>query len=238
MMTGKQERDSQRMAYLQALGVTVWKLRRHEKNCPTASESQSPPSVPLLQTVDSDAWEVLQNEALRCQQCGLAKHRQQVVFGCGDRQAKWLLVGEAPGAQEDQQGQPFVGRAGKLLNAMLFAMGLSRQEVYIANVLKCRPPGNRDPLGEECRQCLPYLRRQLQLLQPSIILAMGRFAAQALLQTNEPISQLRGRQHVFEQTGTPLLVTYHPAYLLRSPLQKRKVWVDLQIALKVAATLI
>ncbi len=231
-------------AYLQAMGVSLWELRssRAKKN---DSRVVTPPNSSTGATggqVFEDGrllgdWEKLQDLVRNCHRCALAEHRQHVVFGAGDHRARWLLVGEAPGAQEDKEGLPFVGRAGQLLNAMLFAMGLQRDEVYIANVLKCRPPGNRDPLGEECQQCMPYLHQQLRLLQPTIILAMGRFAAQALLKTTDPIGSLRGQQHVFAETGTPLLVTYHPAYLLRSPLQKRLVWSDLQLALSVEAGL-
>jgi len=225
--------SEKQQAYLTALGVTVWESRSDKaarQQRPTPEQIIAGQQNPEVRPSD---WETLQHEATSCQRCGLSNHRTQVVFGTGDLQARWMLVGEAPGAQEDKEGLPFVGRAGQLLTAMLMAMGLSRQEVYIANVLKCRPPGNRDPLGEESQQCLPYLYRQLELLQPAIILAMGRFAAQALLKTSEPIGQLRGREHRFEATGTPLVVTYHPAYLLRSPLEKRKVWLDLQFALRI-----
>ncbi len=219
------------------MGVTLWEERLSEKHLSEKKIIQPVTAPQSDGNPDQQGWETLRNEVLNCYQCSLAKLRRHVVFGAGDRRARWMLVGEAPGAQEDKEGLPFVGRAGHLLNAILMAMGLSRQEVYIANVLKCRPPGNRDPLGEECRLCLPFLHQQLRLLQPAIILAMGRFAAQALLKTTDPISELRGRQHIFAETGTPLLVTYHPAYLLRSPLQKRKVWSDLQLALRIEARL-
>jgi DNA polymerase len=156
--------------------------------------------------------------------------RTQTVFGVGDRRADWLVIGEAPGADEDQQGEPFVGRAGQLLNAMLFAIGLAREQVYIANILKCRPPGNRDPRPEEVVCCEPYLFRQIELIQPKIILAVGRIAAQNLLKTDTPIGKLRGQLHRFGAAGIPVVVTYHPAYLLRSPTEKRKAWDDLQFA--------
>jgi len=220
-------------AYLQALGVTVWTQRSD----PLATPQQSTSPIETIGSNCSESdqmdWYSLRQAVEGCQRCALAAQRQRTVFGTGDQQARWLLVGEAPGAQEDKEGLPFVGPAGQLLNAMLQAMGLARQNVYIANVLKCRPPGNRDPLGEECRQCLPYLSRQIQLLQPAIILAMGRFAAQALLQTTTSIGLLRGLEHQFENSGIPLVVTYHPAYLLRSPLEKRKAWTDLQLALRI-----
>jgi DNA polymerase len=165
-----------------------------------------------------------------CQACGLCGQRKQAVVGTGHAQARWMLVGEAPGEQEDLHGEPFVGRAGQLLDRMLQASGLTRadatpeQQVYIANVIKCRPPGNRNPTPEEVQQCEPYLVRQVQLVQPRLIVAMGRFAAQALLKSSEPIGKLRGRIHDFE--GTPVVVTYHPAYLLRNPADKALAWDD------------
>jgi DNA polymerase len=177
---------------------------------------------------DPVAWEALATEVRGCVQCGLQATRTQTVFGVGDIRAELLVVGEAPGADEDRQGEPFVGRAGQLLNAMLRAMGTPRDTVYIANVLKCRPPGNRDPGPEEVRCCLPYLQRQIDLLAPRLMLAVGRIAAQNLLATDTPIGKLRGSLHRFGSQQTPLIVTYHPAYLLRSPGEKRKVWVDLR----------
>jgi DNA polymerase len=141
-----------------------------------------------------------------------------------------LLIGEAPGAEEDRQGEPFVGRAGQLLNAMLRAIGLHRQQVYIANILKCRPPNNRDPRSEEAAECFPYLQRQIELIQPKLILALGRIAAQRLLDNQTSLGRLRGTTHRFEPGGVPVVVTYHPAYLLRSPADKRKAWEDLLYA--------
>jgi len=170
-----------------------------------------------------------------CEKCALHKARTHTVFGVGNAAAQWMLVGEAPGAEEDRQGLPFVGRAGHLLTAMLFALGLARDDVYIANVLKCRPPENRDPMGEEVTRCEPYLHRQVELVRPKIIVALGRFAAQSLLKTNRPIGKLRGERFVYGDTGIPLIVTYHPAYLLRSPLQKKKTWQDLQLAQRIFA---
>ena len=152
------------------------------------------------------------------------------MFGAGSASADWLFVGEAPGAEEDRRGLPFVGRAGQLLDAMISALGLERDETYIANVLKCRPPDNRDPLGEEVRSCEKHLHRQIELLQPRLIIALGRFAAQSLLKSSLPIGKLRGRRHLYEPFGIPLVATYHPAYLLRSPLEKRKAWRDLLLA--------
>lgn len=184
-------------------------------------------------------WETLEQAVAACQACGLCKSRKNTVFGVGDRQARWLIVGEAPGENEDIQGEPFVGQAGVLLDNMLKALGLGRsatgeQSVYIANVLKCRPPGNRNPQPEEVLQCESYLRRQVALLQPQIILAMGRFAAQSLLQhsvadvATMPLGRLRGQVHQYE--GVPVVVSYHPAYLLRTPQDKAKAWADLCLA--------
>jgi len=176
-------------------------------------------------------WESLRSEVLACTKCALHGSRTQGVFGVGNREAQWLVVGEAPGAEEDRRGEPFVGRAGHLLDAMLKAIGLSRgRNVYIANVLKSRPPGNRDPKPEEVAACLPYLMRQIELLRPRVMLAVGRIAAQNLLATDTPLGRLRGKVHHFGELNTPLIVTYHPAYLLRTPGDKRKAWEDLKFA--------
>jgi uracil-DNA glycosylase family 4 len=176
-------------------------------------------------------WESLRSEVLACTKCPLHGSRTQGVFGVGSREAQWLVVGEAPGAEEDRRGEPFVGRAGHLLDAMLKAIGLSRgSNVYIANVLKSRPPGNRDPKPEEVAACLPYLMRQIELLRPRVMLAVGRIAAQNLLSTDAPLGRLRGKVHHFGELNTPLIVTYHPAYLLRTPSDKRKAWEDLKFA--------
>jgi DNA polymerase len=154
-------------------------------------------------------------------------------LGTGNRQADWLFIGEAPGAEEDRQGEPFVGRAGQLLNAMLQAMGMRREEVYIANILKCRPPGNRDPRPEEVNHCEPYLQRQIALIRPRIIVALGRIAAQNLLKTDSSLSKLRGKVYHYGEYQIPLVVTYHPAYLLRNLPDKRKAWQDLCFAMGV-----
>lgn len=178
-------------------------------------------------------WDALEEAVRGCRMCGLCETRTQTVFGVGNRSARLMVVGEAPGAEEDRQGEPFVGRAGILLNAMLRAAGFERNEVMIANVLKCRPPNNRDPSDEEASRCLPYLRRQIELVNPRVILCVGRIAAQRLLDTDTPIGKLRGRVHRLD--GRPVVVTYHPAYLLRSPGEKRKSWEDLKLALGVLA---
>lgn len=165
-----------------------------------------------------------------CQRCRLAKGRTQVVFGVGDPKARVVFVGEAPGAEEDRQGEPFVGRAGQLLNAMLRACGLSRREVYIANIVKCRPPGNRDPQDDEAAACLPFLRKQLALIKPEIIVLLGRVAARHLLGITAPISAYRGQWRHWE--GVDVLPTFHPAYLLRNPQAKRDAWEDLKQLLR------
>jgi len=183
-------------------------------------------------------WPALQAAVAGCEACGLCHSRKNTVFGSGDIHAGLMIVGEAPGENEDLQGQPFVGAAGQLLDNMLRAVGRSRtgggaQGAYIANVLKCRPPANRNPLPEEVAQCEPYLARQVALVQPRIIIAMGRFAVQSLLQTQEPIGKLRGQVHRYQ--GVPVIVTYHPAYLLRTPTDKAKAWADLCLAMDTAA---
>ena len=180
-------------------------------------------------------WPQLRERVAACTRCGLSATRTQTVFGVGNLQAEWLVVGEAPGAEEDRQGEPFVGRAGQLLNAMLRAIGLKREQVYIANVLKCRPPQNRDPAPAETAECLPFLDRQIALLRPKIMLVVGRIAAQNLLRTDAKLGALRQQVHRFGASGVPLVVTYHPAYLLRSPAEKRKAWEDLKFAREVFA---
>ncbi|MDH5511624.1 MAG: uracil-DNA glycosylase [Gammaproteobacteria bacterium] len=232
--------EVRRRLYLDALGITRWEPRQHpvsavpeglNTDMELAGVSLESPTVPLpSKSPDttpevSRAWEALEAEVRLCTKCPLHTTRTQTVFGVGHRQAKWMFIGEAPGADEDRQGEPFVGRAGQLLNAILFALGLKREEVYIANVLKCRPPGNRDPQPEEVAQCEPYLLRQIGLIRPRLIVALGRHAAHSLLKTEAPLGKLRGQQLTYH--GTPLFVTYHPAYLLRNPADKRKVWDDL-----------
>jgi DNA polymerase len=196
-----------------------------------------PPSPPLSREarIARMDWEELTAEARQCQACGLCATRTQVVFGVGNRQAEWLVIGEGPGADEDQQGEPFVGRAGKLLNPMLLAIGLRREQAYITNIVRCRPPENREPAPEEAAKCRPFLERQIELIQPRIILAVGRIAAQNLLNTDTPIGKLRGQAHRFGPARIPVVVTYHPAYLLRSPREKRKAWDDLRLARRVLA---
>jgi uracil-DNA glycosylase family 4 len=181
---------------------------------------------PSLQTLD---WDALAERVAACERCRLCEKRTNTVFGVGDRNADWMLIGEAPGENEDRQGEPFVGQAGKLLDNMLRSLTLARDtNVYIANVIKCRPPGNRNPEPDEVARCEPYLQRQVALVRPKLIIALGRFAAQSLLKTDASISSLRGRVHTYE--GVPVIVTYHPAYLLRSLPDKAKTWTDLCLA--------
>jgi len=185
---------------------------------------------PAVGSADLDQ---LREQVVACTACGLCAGRKQAVFGDGARPARWMVVGEAPGEQEDRQGLPFVGRSGQLLDAMLASIGMSRQrDVYIANVIKCRPPANRNPKPEEIAACSPYLMRQIDLLRPERILVLGRFAAQTLLGTDAAIGSLRGRMHRLPAGGReiPVVVSYHPAYLLRSPGEKARAWQDLQLA--------
>ncbi|MDZ4097447.1 MAG: uracil-DNA glycosylase [Methylophilaceae bacterium] len=192
-----------------------------------AIEEQLPDtSNARLERIKALHWEGLQDCVKSCEACGLSVTRTQTVFGVGDPNADWLIIGEAPGAEEDRKGEPFVGQAGKLLDNMLAAIQLKRgQNVYIANVLKCRPPENRDPHGEEVTQCDPFLKRQVELIQPKLIIALGKFASQSLLDTDATVASLRGRLH--DYNGVPVIVTYHPAYLLRNLPDKAKAWEDL-----------
>jgi len=216
---------ARRRQYLEAIGIELWDARAAPQRAP-GPRPPAPAGAEL-----AAQWEALRAEVLKCTRCPLHATRTQGVFGVGPRRADWLVIGEAPGAEEDRRGEPFVGAAGQLLDAMLRAIGLDRKSnVYIANVLKSRPPGNRDPQPEEVAACLPYLVRQIALLQPKIMLAVGRIAAQNLLATDAPLARLRGRVHHFGERDTPLVVTYHPAYLLRTPADKRKAWEDLKFA--------
>lgn len=219
-----------RLSYLKALGIDVWV--RRELAAISAPGDVSRRAV----TVNEMDWEELSAAVSLCTKCGLHQGRFQTVFGVGNREADWMLIGEAPGAEEDRQGEPFVGRAGQLLNAMLTAIGLERSTVYITNILKCRPPSNRDPRPEEALCCEPYLKRQIALVKPRIILALGRIAAQNLLKTEAPIGRMRGKIYEYEPLKIPIVVTYHPAYLLRSPTQKARAWEDLLTARRLLAT--
>lgn len=217
--------EHQRRAYLEALGIDVWLPR---------DQSEPEPEVVATSVVPVDQnWPALRETVASCTRCPLHRSRTQTVFGVGNPDADWMIIGEAPGAEEDRRGEPFVGRAGKLLDEMLRAVGQGRDRAFITNILKCRPPNNRDPKAEESAACRGYLERQIELVQPKIILAVGRIAAQLLLDTDSPVGRLRGAKHFLG--STPLVVTYHPAYLLRSPSQKRKAWDDLCLASRIVA---
>jgi uracil-DNA glycosylase len=224
-----------RLQYLEAMGIDVWIPRKFMPGViQAAPESNSTNEYLILKSQITDnpqqAWADLETEVSSCTKCTLCQTRTQTVFGTGSKTADWMVIGEAPGQHEDEQGKPFVGKAGQLLTEMLRAAGLERDEVFITNILKCRPPGNRDPKTDEAESCSDYLRSQRELIKPKIILAVGRISAQTLLKTDAPIGKLRGKVHNLD--GIPLVVVYHPAYLLRSLLEKRKAWQDLQLAVR------
>lgn len=241
--------------YLDAMGIQTWVSRdrsppvdsvtldqsqimaEDQKLELTIQRQQQPSAVELPpgNKVSNYNWQQLKAAVSQCIACELHETRTNTVFGVGHEQADWMVVGEAPGADEDRQGEPFVGKAGQLLNNMLLAVGLKREQVYIANILKCRPPNNRDPRPEEVTKCEPFLKRQVELVNPKIILAVGRIAAHNLLKTDISLSRLRGKVYYYGEFETPLIVTYHPAYLLRSPLDKRKAWQDLLLAQSVVS---
>ena len=220
------------------MGIDVWLPRNScdgSDSCDSSDgrESEEAAELPSQPAADTMDWNELRETVSACTLCSLAASRTNTVFGVGNPDADWLIVGEAPGAEEDRRGEPFVGRAGKLLDEMLRAIGKRREDVFIANILKCRPPNNRDPKADEAAACRPYLERQIELIKPRIILAVGRIAAQNLLASDDPVGRMRGHAH--ELDGIPLVVTYHPAYLLRSPSQKNKAWQDLCLATRLAA---
>ncbi len=216
------------------MGIDVYQ-RHPSPAAPVTSTPVAPtkPSSSGSPHKTDNAWKHLRQRVTECQRCELANTRTQTVFGVGNTQADWLIIGEAPGADEDKQGEPFVGRAGKLLDEILWAAGQPRESVYIANILKCRPPNNRDPRPDEVDHCSSYLQQQIAWVGPKLILCVGRIAAQNLLKVDTPIGKLRGQVHHLEinDQRIPVIVTYHPAYLLRSPREKRKVWQDIQMAL-------
>lgn len=213
------------------MGIQAWELRQEFHGVVT-DEIARGDDLPSQVTQDPDVanmdWSTLRIAVENCTRCDLASSRTQTVFGIGNPDAQWMVIGEGPGAEEDKVGEPFVGRAGRLLDNMLRAIGKQRDSVFIANVIKCRPPGNRDPKPEEVTACAGYLERQIKLVNPGLILALGRFAAQTLLKVDTPVGQLRGRVHHYGKI--PLVVTYHPAYLLRSPERKAHAWDDLCLA--------
>jgi len=238
--------------YLQTMGITRWVRRESDPVVLDDAEPEQKPPVEaqtelvtdveltVVQTPDSHMvdeldWPELQQSVAACVACDLHATRTQTVFGSGNQQADWMIVGEAPGAEEEQQGTPFMGQSGQLLTAMIEAMGLKREQVYITNVLKCRPPENRDPDADEMMACHSFLRRQIALLQPKVILAVGRVAAQNILDSTELMKDLRGKVFKYKDSGIPVVATYHPAYLLRAPTEKRKAWQDLQMAMRIVA---
>jgi uracil-DNA glycosylase family 4 len=245
--------DAHRLHYLRALDIDVWVTRaaveesvveaqksghetrdsRLDKNSEISDRVPRPASrvpnandAPITSALD---WPELEIAVKACTKCALHRTRTNTVFGVGNRQAEWMFIGEAPGADEDAQGEPFVGRAGQLLNSMIKAVGMQRSDVFIANILKSRPPNNRDPAPDEVAACIPFLHRQIELVNPKLIVCVGRIAAQNLLNTDTPIGKLRGQVH--RLGPRPVVVTYHPAYLLRSPGEKRRAWQDLVLAM-------
>lgn len=209
------------------MGIDVWLPRDAPEPLEQAAQTAAHVSSEGMD------WPELRECVASCTRCELSDSRTNTVFGVGNPDADWLIIGEAPGAEEDRRGEPFVGRAGQLLDQMLIAIGQSRESVFIANILKCRPPDNRDPKPAEAAACREYLERQIELIQPKIVLAVGKIAAQNLLGTDDPVGRMRGGRH--DLGGIPLVVTYHPAYLLRSPSQKNKSWSDLCLARRLVA---
>ncbi|MGI9308640.1 MAG: uracil-DNA glycosylase [Gammaproteobacteria bacterium] len=229
-MSAAAEAEIQRQKLaLGAMGIELWQKR---SQAPTI-ESQQLTATPAQQQILSGRLEELRQGVSACTRCELHKSRTQTVFGTGNPEADWLIIGEAPGVDEDRQGQPFVGRAGLLLNEMLRAVGLQRDAVYIANILKCRPPDNRNPSGAEADACSSWLEQQIAAIEPRLILAVGKVAAQNLLGNDEAIGRMRGQVYSYGEKDIPVVVTYHPAYLLRSPGEKHKSWADLVFARKV-----
>lgn len=200
---------NKKRAYLKEMEIDCWQKK-----------------IKNIELSTADNWSELETQVATCALCDLHKTRTKPVFGVGNKKANLMFIGEAPGANEDLQGEPFVGRAGMLLNSMIQSIGLKRNDIYIANILKCRPPSNRDPKPEEVKLCTPYLEQQITLVQPKILVAVGRIAAQFLLNTMESMSRLRGKTYQYGAKNIPLLVTYHPAYLLRSPSEKSKAYID------------
>ena len=253
--------DERQLAMLREIGIRVWappaidvpvpvpapapapsgRVESRVDAAPAAASPVAPPTEHVAapaSTIATLDWSALRETVAACTACKLCEGRRQTVFGVGNPRAHWMIVGEAPGEQEDRQGEPFVGKSGQLLDNMLRSIALTRsdaepaRQVYIANTIKCRPPGNRNPEPAELAKCEPFLIRQVQLVQPKIIVAMGRFAVHSLLRSSEPIGRLRGRVHRYQ--GVPLIVTYHPAYLLRNPEDKAKAWDDLCLAVETA----
>ncbi len=228
-MSAEEVSAPERTRILQDLGLVAWARRAEPQAMQDVTTTAEPVTAEPARTDGLPSWEALQQSVSGCTRCALAEQRKNTVFGVGSRAARWMIVGEAPGAEEDRRGEPFVGRAGQLLDAILEAVGTSRDEVFITNIVKCRPPGNRDPQPEEAEACSQYLQAQIALIDPALILAVGRVAAHNLLGVETPVGRLRGQVHE-GPGGRPVVVTYHPAYLLRTPSAKRKTWDDLRLA--------
>ena len=231
--------DNRRARLWQAMGLGPIYTLRSVAEMAQVEAATTPPVADRSAFIARLDWNELRDQVASCRACSLCETRKQTVFGIGNAHADWMLIGEAPGAEEDMRGEPFVGQAGRLLDNMLASIGMSREgetpkSVYIANVLKCRPPGNRNPLPEEVAKCEPFLLRQIELVSPALIVVMGRFAAQSLLGTDASIASLRGKPHRISVAGRqiPVVVTYHPAYLLRNLIDKEKSWADLCLAKK------
>lgn len=238
--------ETRRQHYLSAMGIETWRLRDDwlQTDQPPQSQVNARPVemvvVPVTVSQQENVppgWDELQAAVLSCQGCDLSKGRNRAVFGAGDRAASWMFIAEAPGTEEDQQGEPFVGQSGKLLDAMLSALGLTREQIYLTNVIKCRPPGNRDPDAHEMKCCAPFLQRQIELVQPKIIVLLGRIAAHAVLHTDRALGELRNQVYEYGEKNIPVVVTYHPAYLSRTPHDKHKAWLDLCRANKILSDL-
>jgi uracil-DNA glycosylase len=228
--------DQRRKQLLDAMGIRRWVRREFPREAAPAVEATpagDEPPLPQAAEPPANDWDALRAQVAACQKCALHASRTQTVFGTGDPEAELLIIGEAPGADEDRQGEPFVGRAGRLLDEMLLAAGTARDRVYIANILKCRPPGNRNPAPEEILACSGYLAAQIAMIGPKAILSVGGVSATSLLQTDLSVGRLRGEVHHYGEQRIPLVVTYHPAYLLRQPAQKASSWLDLQLLMRV-----
>ncbi len=236
--------DDRQIEILDKIGIELWRRREARPELQSEPEVTEPEIINEVSAAsgsdvlpagpdsgnETERLRQLAETICECRKCPLHRTRTKAVPGVGSAFARWMFVGEAPGQNEDLQGQPFVGRAGQLLDAMIAALKMARKDVFIANVIKCRPPGNRNPVVEEINQCEPYLHRQLAIIRPAIIVALGAVSAQSLLKTSDPIGRLRGRVFHYGEPGIPLIPTYHPAYLLRSPMQKKKAWEDLLLA--------
>lgn len=231
--------DIKKTAYLKSMGIPLWRSNKCRLDGAIAIsddylDSTASPQKEFAPQNDAARaeWDQFKSELEHCVSCEICKTRKQIVLGDGNLNADIMIIGEAPGANEDEQGKPFVGRAGQLLTNMLLSIGIDRKNVYIANILKCRPPNNRDPSPEEIKNCMPFLQKQIAVIQPKVMITLGRIASQALLNTDKTMGNLRGKVFEYGEAKIPLIPTYHPAYLLRSPTQKAKVYEDLLIIKK------